>query len=101
MALAREWSVNLPQPEEALARGLVDELVSPERLLDRACAVAEELAAIPAATLATKLAVRRPLIEAAGRQAALTDATVLEQWCRPETLQNVAAYAERTLKRQA
>jgi enoyl-CoA hydratase len=89
-------------PEEALARGLVDELVEPERLLDRACAVAEELAAIPPATFrATKLAVRRPMIEAAQRQAALTDAAVLEHWCSPDTLRQVAQFAEQTLKRRA
>jgi enoyl-CoA hydratase len=88
-------------PEEALARGLVDEVVEPERLLERACAVAEELAAIPPATFAaTKLAVRRPMIEAARRQAALTDAALLERWCAPETLRQVAAFAEQTIKRR-
>jgi enoyl-CoA hydratase len=88
-------------PEEALARGLVDELVEPERLLERACAVAEELAAIPPATFAaTKLAVRRPMIEAARRQAALTDEALLERWCAPETLRQVAAFAEQTIKRR-
>src|SRR5262249_13542167 len=72
------------QPGGARARGLVDEWVEPERLLDGAREVGEELAAIPPATFtATKLAVRRPLIEAARRQAALTDAAVLEQWCAP------------------
>jgi enoyl-CoA hydratase len=89
------------QPEEALARGLVDELVEPEQLLDRACSIGEELAAIPPATFtATKLAVRQPLLEAARRRAALTDAIVLEQWCRPDTLRQVAAYAEQTIKRR-
>jgi enoyl-CoA hydratase len=89
-------------PEEALARGLVDELVEPEQLLDRACGVAKELAAIPHATFrATKLAVRRPLIEAAQRQAALTDAAVLEHWCAPETLRQVAQFVAQTLKRRA
>jgi enoyl-CoA hydratase len=88
-------------PEEALARGLVDEVVEPERLLERAVAVAEELAAVPpAAFAATKLAVRRPMIEAARRQAALTDEAVLEQWCAPETLRQVAAFAEQTIKRR-
>ncbi len=87
--------------EEALARGLVDELVEPERLLERACAVAEELAAIPSSVFAaTKLAVRRPMIEAARQQAARTDAAVLEQWCAPETLRQVAAFAEQTIKRR-
>jgi enoyl-CoA hydratase len=89
-------------PEEALARGLVDELVEPERLLDRAFAVAEELAAIPAAAFsATKLAVRQPMIEAIRRQSALTDAAVLEHWCAPETLRQVASFAEQTIKRRA
>jgi enoyl-CoA hydratase len=88
-------------PEEALARGLVDELVEPERLLERACAVAGEMAAIPAATFAaTKLALRRPLIEAARHQAGVTDAAVTEHWSAPETLREVAAYAERTLRRR-
>ncbi len=87
------------QAEEALARGLVDELVEPARLLDRSCEVAGELAAIPAARFtATKLALRRPMIEAAGRLASLTDAAVLEDWCTPHTLREVAAYAERTIK---
>jgi enoyl-CoA hydratase len=88
-------------PDEALARGLVDELVEPERLLDRACAVAAELAAIPAATFAaTKQAVRRPMIEAARRESARTDAAVLEHWCAPETLRQVAAFAEQTIRRR-
>jgi enoyl-CoA hydratase len=88
-------------PEEALARGLVDELVEPEQLLGRARAVAEELAALPPATFAaTKLAVRRPMIEAARRQAALTDEALLERWCAPETLRHVAAFAEATIKRR-
>lgn len=88
-------------PEEALARGLVDELVEPERLLDRACTVAAELAAIPAATFAaTKQAVRRPMIEAARHEAARTDREVLEHWCAPETLRQVAAFAEQTIRRR-
>jgi enoyl-CoA hydratase len=88
-------------PDDALARGLVDELVEPERLLDRAWEVAEELAALPPAVFtATKLAARRPMIEAARQQAARTDAALLEQWCRPETLRQVAAFAEQTIKRR-
>jgi enoyl-CoA hydratase len=88
--------------EEALARGLVDEIGEPERLLNRACAVAEELAAIPAATFAaTKMAVRRPLIEAARQQAEQTDAAVLERWCASETLRQVEGYVESTLRRRS
>jgi enoyl-CoA hydratase len=88
-------------PEEALARGLVDELLEPDRLLDRAYEVAQELAAIPAAAFtATKLDVRRPMIEAARRQAALTDAALLEHWAAPDTLREVAAFARQAIKRQ-
>jgi enoyl-CoA hydratase len=87
-------------PDEALARGLVDELVEPERLLDRACEVAEGLASIPPeAFKATKLAARRPMIEAAERQSSLTDAAVIDQWCAPESLQSVARFAEQAIKR--
>jgi enoyl-CoA hydratase len=87
-------------PEESLARGLVDELVEPERLLDRACEVAEEMGAIPPATFtATKLAVRRPMIEAARAEAARTDAKLMELWCNPETLRQVGEFARRMIKR--
>jgi enoyl-CoA hydratase len=90
------------QPEEALARGLVDELVEPERLLDRACEVAEEMAAIPSAAFtATKQAVRRPMIEAAQRQAALTDAALLDHWCAPDTMRQIAEFARQTIRSRA
>jgi len=86
-------------PEEALTRGIVDELVEPDKLLDRACETAEELAAIPAAAFAaTKLSVRQPMIEAARRQTALTEAAVIEHWCSAETLRQVAAFAEKAIK---
>jgi enoyl-CoA hydratase len=88
-------------PEEALARGLVDELVAPEELMERACAAAGELAALDPATFeTTKLAVRRPMIEAAERLRA-GDASIVESWCSPETLANIAAFAERNIKRRA
>jgi enoyl-CoA hydratase len=93
----RTWS-----PDEAVARGLADELVEPERLLDRAREVAEELAAIPSKTFAaTKLAVRRPMLQAAREQGARTDAAVLEHWSSPETLREVARFAEQAIKRKA
>jgi len=90
------------QPQEALARGLVDELVEPERLIDRACEVADELAAIPTtAFTATKRSVRRPLIEAARRQAELEEAAMIEKWSSPEVLRNMAEFAARTIGRRS
>jgi enoyl-CoA hydratase len=87
-------------PEDSLARGLVDELVAPEKLLDRAREVAEELAAIPPATYtATKMAVRRPMLEAARARAASTDAAVLEHWSSPQVLSEVAKFVAANIKR--
>jgi len=83
-----------------LQRGLIDELVEPDHLLDRALAVAQELGAIPSATFtATKLAIRRPMIEAAQHQAALTDAALVQHWSSPETLWQVGEFAQRVIKR--
>jgi hypothetical protein len=48
---------------------------------------------------AVVLAIRRPMIEAAERQAALTDATLLEQWCEPESLRQAAEFVAKTIKR--
>lgn len=88
-------------PEEALARGLVDELVDPDKLLARACEVADELAAIPTPTFtATKLSLRRPMIEAAREQGAKTDAAVMEHWASPQTLREIAQFAEQAIKRR-
>lgn len=89
------------EPEEAFSHGLVDELVEPERLMDRAYEIADELAAIPAETFTTtKRSVRRPLIEAARRQAALEDAALIEKWASPETLEKIAEFASRTIGRR-
>jgi enoyl-CoA hydratase len=88
-------------PGEALARGLVDELVDPQGLLDRACEVAGELAAIdPATFTAAKRAVRQPLVEAARRQSAAGDAAVTEHWCSLEVQRHIADFAARTIKRR-
>ena len=65
------------------------------------CEVAGEMATIaPAVFSATKLAVCRPMIEAARREAARTDAAVLENWCSPETLHLVSKFAEQALGRR-
>jgi enoyl-CoA hydratase len=88
-------------PEDSLARGLVDELVDPDKLLDRACEVAAEMGAIPPKVFATtKLAVRRPMIETAREQAAKTDAKVLEHWLSPETMSVITKFVEDTIKRK-
>ena len=88
------------QPDEALARGLVDELVDPEQLLDRAVEVAAEMGAVlPATFAATKLSVRRPMIEAARRQTA-AEGDIVERWSDPKIHAQIKAFVERTIKRQ-
>jgi enoyl-CoA hydratase len=92
----RTWT-----PDEALVRGLVDEVLEPERLSERAFEVAREMSLLlPSTFSATKLAVRRPLLEAV-RQTEGRDAEVIDFWCSPEVLKHMAAFAERTIKRKA
>jgi enoyl-CoA hydratase len=92
----RTWT-----PGEALARGLVDEVLEPERLHERAFEVARELGALlPATFRATKMAVRRPLFEAVAQTAA-RDAAIIDYWCSPPALEQMAAFAERNIKRKS
>jgi enoyl-CoA hydratase len=70
-------SGGLFEPREALALGLLDEVVAPEQLLARACERARELAAIPRAAYAqVKLAWRGPAVEAIER----SEDALAEQW---------------------
>jgi enoyl-CoA hydratase len=88
-------------PDEALARGLVDELVDADQLIDRALGVAGDLAKIPRPLFAaTKLAVRRPMIVQATTQAALTDDAVIEDWCCEDTRRQIAAFFEANVQRK-
>lgn len=84
--------------DEALQRGLVDEIVPPEGLIDRACEVAAAYAAKPAAAFAlTKRQMRAPYL---ARVSDATDREVFEVWGRPETLDTIRAYLEKTVGRK-
>ncbi len=81
-------------PEEALERGLVDELVPPDRLLERACAVARRLGSVPARTFElTKRQLRQPALERAERHASF-ELSVREVWASDEARRAVQAYLE-------
>jgi enoyl-CoA hydratase/carnithine racemase len=71
-------------PSEALALGLVDEVVEPGELVDRAVARAAQLAAeIPPDTFAlTKSALRRDAVDRIARYREDEDAQVAEVWAR-------------------
>ena len=88
-------------PAEALARGLVDEVVEPERLLERALGSCHGAGRqlLPATYAATKLAVRRPLFEAVAASAP-SEAEVVEIWSSPRVLEQVSLFVERMIKRK-
>ncbi len=85
--------------EEALGRGLVDEVTPSEELLARGHEVAEHLgsAALTRFRL-TKRQLRRPSLDRIARHAPDTaDPEVLAAWREPETLAAIRAYVEQTL----
>jgi enoyl-CoA hydratase len=86
--------------DEARTRGLVDDVVEPAELMDRAMAVAKTFAAIPAATFAaTKEQMRQRVADHMAQHGARIDARVDEIWASPQTLQNIRAFVARTIKK--
>ncbi len=89
----RTWPV-----EEAVAVGLVEEVVEAERLFERACAAAESLGAISGDSFAlTKAHLRQPAADFLAAHAARIDAEVARVWASPAARATLAAYVERTL----
>lgn len=87
------------EPSQALAWGLVDELVEKEQVLERALVRAREFAAIPARSFElTKLQARSPIRERLARPSTQeADAQVLEAWNSPEVVTAIRQYVEKTL----
>jgi len=87
-------------PEEALARGLIDEIVPQEQLLERALVIAGELAAGPPDSFRlTKRALRGATLERARAAAGASRAAIVEQWAGPAVQAAVKRYVEATLGR--
>jgi enoyl-CoA hydratase len=87
-------------PDVALTRGLVDQVVEPAQLLDRALAAAETLAALPPATFAlTKQQIRQSVADAMERHGARVEAASTEIWTSAVTIDRVHAYVAKTLKK--
>jgi enoyl-CoA hydratase len=85
-------------PRDALAAGLVDEMVAPDQLLARAQEVARQLALIPpAAYRLTKQALRAQALERIERAAESQDRAVLEVWSAAQTHAHIREYLRRTL----
>jgi enoyl-CoA hydratase len=80
---------------QASERGLADEVVEPDALLARARAVANGLAAEPAARFRlTKRQLRGPALAAMARHAVETEGAVLAEWIKPETLAAIKRYLD-------
>jgi enoyl-CoA hydratase len=85
-------------PAEAVARGLVHEVVDPQALIDRAVAAAKSLAALsPPAFALTKRQTRGPALERIA--GADVDAAVAQIWAAPETLARIRDYVSRVLRK--
>jgi len=86
-------------PDEALERGLVDELVEPDALLERAVELATSLSRFPRVTFAiTKRQWRRP-VETALREQTDLAREVADQWSSEEAHASIRSYVARTLGR--
>ena len=87
-------------PDDALRHGLIDEIVAPEKLLERAMEVATNLSRIPPDVFAiTKLQIRQPCMDrlAAVKPELLVD--VAEIWRDPETHGRIREYLARTVRK--
>ena len=86
--------------EEALSRGLVDEVVGEQEFFDRALHLTEQFGSLPAEGFRlTKEQFRGParaFLEAHGRE---IDRQVAQQWTRPETLEVIRRYLDQTLEK--
>ena len=81
--------------EEALRRGLTDELADPAAVLPRTLEVAAELAMIPTASYAaTKSQLRAPVMERIRKS---DDSRIAPLWRSPEIHAAIRAYLQKTI----
>ena len=85
--------------DEALQRGLADEIVAPEAVLARATSLAKSFAELPPKAFAlTKRALRAETIARIRVDGPGYDQEALAQWASPETSAGLRAYIEKTFK---
>ena len=86
-------------PDEALAAGLIDEVVEPAALLPRAQELAAQLAAMPPESFRqTKASLRAPALEAM-RAGEVNDAQALAVWSDPAIHAGIRDYLARTVRK--
>ena len=85
---------------DALERGLIDEVVPAEALLDRACEVAEAYGALaPESYALTKRQLRQPVMDKIDAGMRTLDPEIEAVWKAPETHDAIRKYVEKTLRR--
>jgi enoyl-CoA hydratase len=85
-------------PAEAWERGLIDEIVEPAALLDRAVTVAQTLAALsPAAYEATKRQLRLDVTDRIKKHGRRIDTEATKIWASPKATETIRDYVARTL----
>ena len=83
---------------EAKSMGIIDEIVPAENLLNRADAVARQLADIaPANFRLTKRQIREPFLRNAAAIASISADEIDAQWSSPEVHEHIRAYLAKTL----
>lgn len=86
--------------EDAMAKGLIDEITDAETLESRALTVARQLAALPSEAFAlAKRQLRDEALHRARRYAGEFDPMMLELWSDEATRQGIRDYLARTVKR--
>ena len=87
-------------PEDAIEMGLADELVEPADLLDRAVEQAEKLGELSPQVFAhTKRHIRQPVLDQARAGESKFEASIIDMWSAPETLEAIRDYVSRTLNK--
>lgn len=88
------------EPDIALQRGWVEEVVEADALMPRAIAAAQQLAQLsPEAFATTKRQLRQEIRERLDRSGAAVDKAATEIWAAPQTLRHIGDYVARTLKK--
>jgi enoyl-CoA hydratase len=86
--------------DDARARGLLDEVVEPAELMDRATARAKALAALsPAAFAATKQQIRQPVADRIVQHGKRVDDRAGQIWAAADTLEHIRDYVAKTFKK--
>jgi enoyl-CoA hydratase/carnithine racemase len=87
-------------PAQALDRRLIEEVVEPALLMDRAMAIAHQLCRIPGDVFAaTKRQLREATLQRMHECERSSGAEVTAAWCAQRTRESIKAYLDRAVRR--